>query len=74
MTIAELIYEQVRALPDSLAREVLDFIGYLREHRDREGWRDLRDAQANELTHIWDHADDRVWDDVSTTPKLTVRA
>jgi hypothetical protein len=36
MTIAELIYEQVRALPDSLAREVLDFIGYLREHRDRE--------------------------------------
>ena len=33
MTIAELISEQVRALPDSLAREVLDFIGYLREHR-----------------------------------------
>jgi hypothetical protein len=67
MTIAELIYKQVKALPDSLAREVLDFIGYLREHRDREEWRDLRDAQASALTHIWNHADDRVWDEVSTT-------
>jgi hypothetical protein len=66
MTIAELIYEQVKALPDSLAREVLDFIGYLRENRDREEWRDLRDGQASVLTHIWDDADDRVWDEVAT--------
>jgi Protein of unknown function (DUF2281) len=64
MTIAELIYEQVKALPDSLAREVLDFIGYLRENRDREEWRDLRDGQASVLTHIWDDADDR--DEVAT--------
>ena len=27
MTIAELIYEQVKKLPDQEAREVLDFVG-----------------------------------------------
>ncbi len=31
MTIAELIYEQVKRLPDQAAREVLDFVGYIRE-------------------------------------------
>ncbi len=30
MNTAELIYEQVKALPEPLAREVLDFVGYLR--------------------------------------------
>ena len=31
MTIADMVYDQVRLLPDPLAREVLDFIGFLRE-------------------------------------------
>ncbi len=31
MTIAELIYEPVKSLPENAAREVLDFAGYLRE-------------------------------------------
>jgi hypothetical protein len=31
MTIADVVYEQVKALPESLPREVLDFVGYLRE-------------------------------------------
>ncbi len=35
MTIADLVYEQVKSLPDQLAREVLDFVGFLREQRDR---------------------------------------
>ena len=30
MTIAELIYEQVKRLPYEAAREVLDFVGYIR--------------------------------------------
>jgi hypothetical protein len=29
MTIAEQIYEEVRTLPDELAREVLDFVGFI---------------------------------------------
>jgi hypothetical protein len=35
MTIADLVYKQVKLLPDPLAREVLDFVGFLREGRDR---------------------------------------
>jgi hypothetical protein len=74
MTIAELIYEQVRALPDSLAREVLDFIGYLREHRDREGWRDLRDAKrtSSRTSEITPMIESGMMSQLQ--PELTVRA
>ena len=64
MTIAELVYEQVKALPDQLAREVLDFVGYLRERGERAQWRDLMNAQAPSLAAVWDNAEDKVWDDV----------
>lgn len=64
MSIAELVYEQVKALPDPLAREVLDFIGYLRERGERREWRDLMDAQAGSLAPVWDTPEDKVWDDV----------
>ena len=37
MTIAEMVYRQVKLLPDPLTREVLDFVGFLREGRDRAG-------------------------------------
>lgn len=63
MTIAEQIYEQVKALPEPLAREVLDFVAFLRERRDRAEWRDLMDAQAASLAPVWDNAEDKVWDD-----------
>jgi len=61
MTIAELVYEQVKTLPDHMAREVLDFVGYLRE---RGEWRDLMNAQSVSLAPVWDTVDDKVWDDV----------
>jgi Protein of unknown function (DUF2281) len=64
MTIADVVYEQVKALPESLAREVLDFVGYLRERQDRADWRDLVNAQAASLAPVWDNAEDKVWDDV----------
>ena len=63
MSIAELVYEQVKALPEPLAREVLDFVGYLRERQDRADWRDLISAQAVALAPVWDNAEDKVWDD-----------
>jgi hypothetical protein len=40
MTIADMVYSQVKLLPDPLAREVLDFVGFLREGRNRAEWRD----------------------------------
>ena len=64
MTIADIVFEQVKALPESLAREVLDFVGYLRERQDRADWRDLINAQAASLAPVWDNAEDKVCDDV----------
>jgi hypothetical protein len=63
MTIADLVFEQVKALPDPLAREVLDFARFLQERCDRAEWRDLVDAQAISLAHVWDNDEDRVWDE-----------
>jgi hypothetical protein len=64
MSIAELVYERVKALPEPLAREVLDFIGFLRERDERREWRDLMNAQTTALAPAWDNAEDTVWDDV----------
>jgi hypothetical protein len=64
MTIAELIFEQVKKLPDQAAREVLDFVGFIRERGERADWRDLMSAQAASLAPVWDNAEDKVWDDV----------
>jgi hypothetical protein len=63
MSIAETVYEQVKLLPEPLAREVLDFIGFLRERGEQRAWRDLMKAQATALEAVWDGAEDDVWDD-----------
>ena len=63
VTIADIVYEQVKALPEPLAREVLDFVGYLRERQDRTDWRDLMNAQSASLAPVWDNDEDKVWDD-----------
>jgi len=63
LSIADQVYEQVRTLPDQLAREVLDFVVYLRERRDRAGWRDMMDAQSASLAPVWNTPEDEVWDD-----------
>ena len=61
MSIADLIYEQVKTLPEPLAREVLDFAGFLRARQDRSEWRDLMAAQSRALTSAWDNNEDNVW-------------
>jgi hypothetical protein len=63
MSTAEMIFEQVKSLPEPLAREVLDFVGYLRERQERADWRDLMNAQAGSLAPVWDNTEDKVWDD-----------
>jgi hypothetical protein len=55
LTIAELIYEQVKRLPEQAAREVLDFVGYLRERGERVEWRNLMNAQSDSLAPVWDN-------------------
>jgi hypothetical protein len=62
MTIAELIFEHAKTLPEQAAREVLDFIGYIRERGERAEWRDLMNAQSASLVPVWDNSEDQVWD------------
>jgi hypothetical protein len=63
MSIADMVYEQVKTLPEPLAREVLDFVGYLRDSQDHADRRDLMNAQTGSLAGVWDNAEDKVWDD-----------
>ena len=63
MTIAELIFEQVKKLPDQAAREVLDFVGYIRDRGERTEWRNLMNAQSASLAPVWDNSENQVWDD-----------
>lgn len=63
MTITEFAYEQIKTLTESQTREVLDFIGYLKEMNERTEWEDLMGAQAASLAAVWDNPDDEVWND-----------
>jgi len=64
MTVAELAYEQLKTRPESQAREVLEFICWLKERGDRGQWEDLMAAQSGTLSVVWDHADDEAWNDL----------
>lgn len=66
MSTAEQIIREIQKLPEPLAREVLDFIGYIElKHglKDRLT-EELKQAQAPAMQHIWDNPEDEVWDDV----------
>jgi len=63
MALAEKIYEAVKPLPDALAREVLDFIEFLRVRRERDGLESLAAVQTISMSGVWDNPDDEVWND-----------
>ena len=65
MAIADLVYERTKKLPEHLAREVLDFVGYLTERQERQ--RDRRfliSAQESALKTVWANPEDQAWDRV----------
>lgn len=64
MNTAEMVYEQVKALPEPLAREVLDFVGYLVMKTQHEEINDLMKAQESSLEEVWNDAENDVWDHV----------
>lgn len=64
MSVTELIQEQVTDLPEAQAKEVLDFILFLKAQPEREEWQDLMNAQESSLKAIWDNEEDRVWDEL----------
>ena len=64
MTVVELAMEQIQTLPEEDIREVIDFIGYLKQKEDRAQWLDLMRAQQSALHGVWDNAEDEVWNDL----------
>jgi len=64
VSLADLIYEQAKKLPERLAQEVLDFVGFLAEREERGQDRDLEKAQTSALTSVWDNVEDEAWDHV----------
>ncbi|MGH8611449.1 MAG: hypothetical protein ACREYF_05235 [Gammaproteobacteria bacterium] len=64
MNTAERIYEQVKGLPEPLAREVLDFVGYLRAKLEHGDVMALILAQQQSLADIWDNTADDAWNNV----------
>jgi uncharacterized protein DUF2281 len=66
MSTAEKIMREIQKLPEPLAQEVLDFIGYIElKHglKDRQA-EEPKLAQTPAMNHVWDHAEDEVWNDV----------
>jgi len=63
MGTAETIYQEVKRLPEALAREVLDFIGYIEiKHGLRDVHaEDLKAAQGPAMRHVWDNPEDEIW-------------
>lgn len=66
MAIAEKIYEAVKPLPEALAREVLDFVEFLRSRREQQTHDNLAAAQTTSMTGVWDNPNDEVWNDAAT--------
>lgn len=64
MSLADLIYQHVKAMPEPLALQVLDFAAFLQSRADTAERRDLQDAQSAGLTSVWDNAEDQVWDEL----------
>jgi Protein of unknown function (DUF2281) len=66
MTTTEKIIQEIQRLPEPLAREVLDFIGYIEL---KHGLKDplaeeLKPAQEPAMRHVWDNPEDEAWNDL----------
>ena len=63
---AQKIYEKALKLPEPLAKEILDFIGYIEmKHGLEDTWTDdLQKAQEPVMDQIWSSSEDDVWNDL----------
>lgn len=64
MNIVELIQNEVKTLPAFKAQEVLDFIVFLKTRAEMDEWQNMKEAQMQPLSDIWDNDEDEVWDHV----------
>lgn len=63
---AQKIYEKALGLPETAAKEILDFIGYIEMKNSlKETWTDeLKKAQLPVMEQIWSNSEDDVWNDL----------
>ncbi len=66
MTTADKIIREVERLPEQLAREVLDFIGYI---EFKHGLKDqmteeMKQAQEPVMANVWNNPEDDVWNEL----------
>ncbi len=66
MNLATQISEEAQRLPEPLAREVLDFIGYITaKHKlNTADIESLKQAQIPTMQSIWNSSEDEVWDEL----------
>ena len=60
----ELIQNEVKTLPALKAQEVLDFIIFLKTRIENDEWQDMKKAQEQPLSDIWDNKEDEIWNNV----------
>ncbi len=66
MALADKIYEAVKPLPDALAREVLDFVEFLRNRREHESQDNLAAAQTLSMNNVRDNPEDETWNNIAS--------
>lgn len=62
--LAQKIFESVQSLPDTQAREVLDFVLFLQSKHHQTASHEWQEAQQPAMNHIWDNEADERWNDV----------
>jgi hypothetical protein len=65
MNIADKIYEEASRLPEHLAQEVLDFIGYIEKKHglSEKEIGNFKEAQAIAMGNVWGNDEDEVWNE-----------
>ena len=64
MNIAEKICEEARRLPEQLAKEVLDFMGYIGAKHGLSETEHFKKAQTIVMKQVWNNTEDEVWNDL----------
>ena len=58
------IDRELKSLSEKEAKEVSDFIAFLKTRSERARWDDLMKAQASAMADVWDNDEDEIWDHV----------
>ncbi|MDI3535328.1 MAG: hypothetical protein PWQ82_1693 [Thermosediminibacterales bacterium] len=63
-TARKILLKLIEEIPDSQIPEIIDFIGYLKQKKENQIYKDLESASESSLD-FWDNEiDDEVWNNV----------